>query len=113
MYAVEIAGLSEYYGKAGGVVDLDLTVEEGEFFGFIGSNGAGLGNATMLYFVNIDASYSEKAEKLKYFTPFAYGEGSEILNSGVLDWKPILIGMAFAAVCVAIAYRQYGRKDIQ
>lgn len=75
MYAVEIAGLSEYYGKAGGVVDLDLTVEEGEFFGFIGSNGAGLGNATMLYFVNIDASYSEKAKSSNTSRPLPTARG--------------------------------------
>lgn len=33
--------LTKYYGKARGIVDLDLTVKEGEFFGFIGPNGAG------------------------------------------------------------------------
>ena len=31
----------KYYGKARGIVDLDLTVSQGEFFGFIGPNGAG------------------------------------------------------------------------
>ena len=33
--------LTKYYGKARGIIDLDLTVKEGEFFGFIGPNGAG------------------------------------------------------------------------
>lgn len=33
--------LTKYYGKARGIIDLDLTVEQGEFFGFIGPNGAG------------------------------------------------------------------------
>ncbi len=41
MRAIETAGLTKYYGKARGIVDLKLTVEEGEFFGFIGPNGAG------------------------------------------------------------------------
>ena len=41
MNAIEIKNLTKYYGKARGVLDLNLTVEEGEFFGFIGPNGAG------------------------------------------------------------------------
>ena len=41
MNAIETVGLTKYYGKSRGIVDLSLTVEEGEFFGFIGPNGAG------------------------------------------------------------------------
>lgn len=41
MHAVQILNLSKFYGKARGIIDLSLTVEEGEFFGFIGPNGAG------------------------------------------------------------------------
>lgn len=41
MKAIETVGLTKYYGKARGIIDLNLTVEEGEFFGFIGPNGAG------------------------------------------------------------------------
>ena len=41
MNAIEAKGLTKFYGKARGIVDLDLTVSEGEFFGFIGPNGAG------------------------------------------------------------------------
>ena len=41
MYAIETKGLTKYYGKARGIIELDLTVSEGEFFGFIGPNGAG------------------------------------------------------------------------
>ena len=33
--------LTKYYGKARGIIDLDLTVGQGEFFGFIGPTGAG------------------------------------------------------------------------
>ena len=31
MNAIEIKNLTKYYGKARGVLDLNLTVEEGEF----------------------------------------------------------------------------------
>lgn len=41
MNAIETRALTKYYGKARGVLDLNLTVGEGEFFGFIGPNGAG------------------------------------------------------------------------
>ncbi|MDO5344794.1 MAG: ABC transporter ATP-binding protein [Lachnospiraceae bacterium] len=41
MYAIQIEELTKYYGKARGIIDLSLTVREGEFFGFIGPNGAG------------------------------------------------------------------------
>lgn len=41
MEMVKTTKLTKYYGKARGILDLDLTIEQGEFFGFIGPNGAG------------------------------------------------------------------------
>ena len=41
MKAIQTTNLTKYYGKARGIIDLDLSVEQGEFFGFIGPNGAG------------------------------------------------------------------------
>lgn len=41
MNAVETIKLTKYYGKARGIIDLNLEVKEGECFGFIGPNGAG------------------------------------------------------------------------
>lgn len=41
MDAIKTSNLTKYYGKARGIIDLNLTVKEGEFFGFIGPNGAG------------------------------------------------------------------------
>lgn len=41
MNAIKTTSLTKYYGKARGIIDIDLTVEEGDFFGFIGPNGAG------------------------------------------------------------------------
>ena len=41
MDVIKTAKLTKYYGKARGIVDLDLTVSQGEFFGCIGPNGAG------------------------------------------------------------------------
>lgn len=41
MNAIQTEKLSKYYGKSRGIVDVDLTVEQGDFYGFIGPNGAG------------------------------------------------------------------------
>ena len=41
MNAIQTSSLTKYYGKSRGVIDLGLSVEEGDFFGFIGPNGAG------------------------------------------------------------------------
>lgn len=41
MQAIKTSNLTKYYGKSRGIVHLNLSVEEGEVFGFIGPNGAG------------------------------------------------------------------------
>lgn len=41
MNAIETKGLTKFFGKSRGIVNLNLSVGEGEFFGFIGPNGAG------------------------------------------------------------------------
>jgi ABC-2 type transport system ATP-binding protein len=38
---IETKKLTKYYGKTLGIENLDLTIQEGEIFGFIGPNGAG------------------------------------------------------------------------
>jgi ABC-2 type transport system ATP-binding protein len=39
--AIETKGLTKDYGAGHGIFDLDLTVQEGEVFGYLGPNGAG------------------------------------------------------------------------
>lgn len=38
---IKTENLTKYYGKNRGIIDLNLSVREGEIFGFIGPNGAG------------------------------------------------------------------------
>jgi ABC-2 type transport system ATP-binding protein len=40
-YMIETKGLSVYYGRHRGILDVDLRVEKGEVFGFLGPNGSG------------------------------------------------------------------------
>lgn len=41
MLAIKCLGLTKFYGKTRGIEHLDLSVEQGELFGFIGPNGSG------------------------------------------------------------------------
>lgn len=41
MEAIRTSNLTKYYGKSRGILEVNLSVEQGEFFGFIGPNGAG------------------------------------------------------------------------
>ncbi len=41
MKAIRTEKLTKFYGEARGIIDVDLSVDRGEFFGFIGPNGAG------------------------------------------------------------------------
>lgn len=41
MNVIETKKLTKFYGKERGIIDVNLSVSEGEIFGFIGPNGAG------------------------------------------------------------------------
>ena len=77
-----------------------------------GGAGVGIGLAAGMYFLNLIANLSERAEFLKYVTPFAYCEGADILAAGRLDPALLLPGLAYAAAGGAAAYWRYGSKDI-
>jgi len=51
---IQTRGLTKFYGQSRGIIDLDLTVDEGEIFGFIGPNGAGKSTTirTLLDFIH-------------------------------------------------------------
>ena len=59
--AIKITNMTKLYGKARGVIDLNLTVKEGEFFGFIGPNGAGKSTTirTLLGFINLTSGQAQ------------------------------------------------------
>ena len=77
-----------------------------------GGLGIGLGLAAVLYFLNIIANISEKAEFLKYITPFSYTEAADIIAENSLDGTLILYGMICALFFLILGYVKYCKKDI-
>lgn len=77
-----------------------------------GAAGAGLGVAAGLYFLNITANITEKAEVLKFFTPFAYTDGADILSENSLNAVWVLLGILYAVLAIGAAYWNYSKKDI-
>lgn len=61
MNAIQTRNLTKYYGKSRGIVDVNLTVPEGDFFGFIGPNGAGK-STTIRTLLGLIAPTGGKAE---------------------------------------------------
>jgi ABC-type multidrug transport system ATPase subunit len=45
---IETRGLAKRYGRTDALVDLTMTVDDGEVFGFLGPNGAGKTTAVKL-----------------------------------------------------------------
>lgn len=77
-----------------------------------GNVGLGIGIAVILYFLNLIANIAERAEFLKYITPFGYCEGADIVTDGSLDGRKVFIGMVLGIIGVVLAYVKYSRKDI-
>lgn len=76
------------------------------------SIGIGLGIAIAMYCLNLIANITEKADFLKYLTPFGYAEGADIVTNGKLNATYVCIGMTFMVIGIGIAYWKYQKKDI-
>lgn len=77
-----------------------------------GGLGIGIGIGFGFYFMNIFANLAEEIEFIKYLTPFGFADSGHIINEGSLEPISLIIGLAFSAAGIAIAYYQYNRKDI-
>lgn len=72
----------------------------------------GLGVAVIFYFMNIICNLSEKAEFLKYITPYAYAEPADIVANKCLGGLSIALGMLYMIVVLLIGFTKYTKKDI-
>ena len=77
-----------------------------------GSAGIGLGIAAVAYFLNLIANIADKAEFLKYITPFGYCDGADILSNGCLNGTMVAIGISLGIAGIVAGYLKYLRKDI-
>lgn len=57
--AITTRGLSKYYGNFAGISDLDLSIKQGEIFGYLGPNGAGKTTTIRLFLGLIKPSSGE------------------------------------------------------
>lgn len=91
MAAIEIKNLTKSYGKARGIIDMNLSVEEGEFFGFIGPNGAGKSTTirTLLGMIQVTSGegkvlgYDIKKESTKLLSEIGYLPSEAVFYSGM------------------------------
>lgn len=74
--------------------------------------GIGLGLASALYFLNLVANLSEDASFLKYFTPFGFADGADLLAEGHMDTGVLTVGMLLALAGTIAAFLKYRSKDI-
>ena len=77
-----------------------------------GSIGIGLGLALGFYFMNIVCNISENAVFLRYITPYAYAEASNIISEAKLESELIAVGIIIAVICAAVGFVKYLKKDI-
>ena len=77
-----------------------------------GSIGIGLGMALALYFMNLVCNMAKQVEFLRYVTPYAYADASNIISEGELDALLITIGVIIAIAGAAVGSVTYMKKDI-
>ncbi len=77
-----------------------------------GGIGTGLGIAAIMYFMNIIANLTDKAEFLKYITPFGYTESANIITEKSIDTRMLLFGASYTVIAIVTGYVKYCRKDI-
>ena len=63
--------------------------------------------------MNIIANISDKAEILKYITPFGYSEASEIISNGTINGDMLILWLLYSIILIIISFVKYGKKDLQ
>ena len=101
--AINITGLSKYYGKSRGIVDLNLEVSQGEILGYLGPNGAG--NTTTMRILMDFIRASEGTAQI--FGMDSHKDSLNIRrNIGYLSTSPVLYenltGRQFLTYCMNI-----------
>ena len=75
--------------------------------------GLGIGLALLVYTLNIVGNMSDTVESVRYLTPFAYAEPSDVLLEGRIDLGLLLPQLAGALLVVFIGWRVFLRRDLR
>ena len=62
--------------------------------------------------MNLVCNMTEQAEFLRYITPYAYAEASNIISEAKLDTVLIVTGIIIAVIGAAVGFIKYTKKDI-
>jgi ABC-2 type transport system permease protein len=62
--------------------------------------------------VSILSAMNESLDFLKYFTPFRYFNPADFMREARLDMGYVGLSAAIIAVCLAVAYVAYSRRDL-
>ena len=74
--------------------------------------GIGIGITMVFYFMSLLANISDKMKAFHVISPFGYAEGPDIMTTGRLEVKLILLGMAIGLIIAVIGSIHYQHKDI-
>jgi Putative exporter of polyketide antibiotics len=74
--------------------------------------GIGIGLALLFYFLNLIANITEGTKFLRWFTPFAYTNGSWIAEHQTLEYRYLIIGVLLSAAALIAGFLKYRKKDI-
>lgn len=77
-----------------------------------GSVSVGIGFAAVLYFMGLFGNITEKAEFVKYITPYTYADAARIVENSSLDGTLIGIGLAYGLLGILAGWIWYRQKDI-
>ncbi len=75
--------------------------------------GTGMGLVLFFYFFNIMANITEKADWMKYLTPFSFTDGADIVLDKKLDMKYISIWLVISLLSLIYGFWNYGRRDLK
>lgn len=78
-----------------------------------GAMGLGLGLAAVFYFLNLIANMIEETKILKYFTPFGYTDGADIIADKTLAMEYLAAGIVFTIAGIVAGFVKYTKKDLK
>lgn len=76
------------------------------------SGSTAVGIILVTYFLSIVVGVQKDLDFLKYFSPFKYFDAGDLFRRGQLDGGYLALSAAIIAVCVALAYWVYNKRDL-